>query len=175
MSDVAAQFITATAGTFRLQRGYAERAVAQLDDAQLMRADGVEDNSIAVLMKHVGGNLRSRWSEPFTTDGEKPDRNRDGEFVVAADDAASVRAGWENGWSVLEALLGSLSEQDLQRSVRIRGEELSLITALQRSLAHTAQHVGQIILLAKRWKGSEWQTLSIPRGESEKYTSAPPR
>lgn len=148
---------------FMLQRQLAERAVAQLDEPQLFRAAGTEDNSIAVLMKHVGGNLRSRWTEPFTTDGEKPDRDRDSEFVVDSDDGASVRAVWDRGWTALAELFDTLEPVDLDRTVRIRGEANSAFHALTRSLAHTAQHVGQIILLAKQWKGSDWQTLSIPR------------
>lgn len=175
MNDPGMQFIAATAEVFRQQRGFAERAVAQLDDAQVMRADGAEDNSVAVLMKHVGGNLRSRWTEPFTTDGEKPDRDRDNEFVTATDDAAGVRAVWDRGWAVLETFLEQLTSPDLTRSVTIRGEVMPLANALQRSLAHTAQHVGQIILLAKHSRGSEWQTLSIPRGQSATYASTPPR
>jgi hypothetical protein len=148
---------------FQLQRTLAERAVAQLDDAQIFRTAGSEDNSVAVLMKHVGGNLRSRWTELFTTDGEKPDRDRDSEFIVDSEDAASVRALWDRGWSVLESTLDALRPADLERTVTIRGEPNTAFQALTRSLAHTAQHVGQMILLAKQWKGAEWHTLSIPR------------
>jgi hypothetical protein len=148
---------------FALQRTLAERAIAQLDDTQLFRVSGDGDNSIAVLMKHVGGNLRSRWTEPFTTDGEKPDRDRDSEFVVDGNDAASVRAVWERGWSALDAVLGELRPADLERAVVIRGESSTVVKALLRSLAHTAQHAGQIILLAKQWRGVDWQTLSMPR------------
>lgn len=170
-----ADYIAEVAHTFRQQRDLAERALAQLDDAQLMRAAGEQDNSIAALMKHVGGNLRSRWTEPFTTDGEKPDRNRDSEFEVAGDETAAVRAVWDRGWSVLEETLATMTAADLDRAVTIRGEHLTLTRALNRSLAHTAQHVGQIILLARQWKGSAWQTLSIPRGESAKYLTSPPK
>ena len=148
---------------FTAQRELAERAILQLDESQLFRTVGAEDNSIAVLMKHVGGNLRSRWTEPFTTDGEKPDRDRDSEFVVDGDDAASVRAVWDRGWTVLTSLLDTLEPADLERTVLIRGEANSAFRALTRSLAHTAQHVGQIILLAKQWQGAAWQTLSIAR------------
>lgn len=158
-----AAFIDDLREAFMLQRQLAERAVAQLNDSQLFRAAGDEDNSIAVLMKHVGGNLRSRWTEPFTIDGEKPDRDRDSEFVVDSADAASVRAVWDRGWTALTDLFEALQPSDLERTVRIRGEEISAFHGLTRSLAHTAQHVGQVILLAKQWKGSDWQTLSIPR------------
>ena len=149
--------------TFVLQRTAAERAIAQLDESQLFRTAGPEDNSIAVLLKHVGGNLRSRWTEPFTTDGEKPDRDRDSEFVVDTDDAAAVRAVWNHGWEALDITLAELQPADLARTVMIRGEASSMFKALMRSLAHTSQHVGQIIMLAKQWRGADWQTLSIPR------------
>jgi hypothetical protein len=161
--DEAGSAIEDIRDTFRLQRQLAERAVAQLDDADLFRVTGAEDNSVAVLLKHVGGNLRSRWTEPFTTDGEKPDRDRDGEFLLDADDAASVRAVWDRGWAALDAVLAGLEPTDLGRTVVIRGESSSAHRALLRSHAHTTQHVGQIILLAKQWKGSGWTTLSIPR------------
>ena len=148
---------------FSNQRSLAERALAQLHDDELFRTAGTESNSIAVLLKHVGGNLRSRWTEPFDTDGEKPDRNRDGEFEGQQDTAADVRRSWDNGWSVLERTLHELQPADLGRMLRIRGEQLTLIAALNRSLAHTAHHVGQIVLLAKQWRDTEWETLSIPR------------
>ena len=174
MQDWRTEFLNTTRDTFALQRKLVERAIAQLDDAELFRAAGGEDNSVAVLMKHIGGNLRSRWTEPFTTDGEKPDRDRDSEFVSDADTAASIRAVWERGWAALDGVFDSVQPDDLGRTLLVRGEPNSLVKALQRSLAHTAQHAGQIILLAKQWKGAAWQTLSIPRNESEKYRAAPP-
>lgn len=173
MNDWREQYLADIRREFTNQRGLAERAVEQLDDDQLLRAAGDDDNSVAVLMKHVGGNLRSRWTEPFTTDGEKPDRNRDGEFDVVADASdsaavvAEVRRTWERGWDALDATLAELTPDDLDRNVTIRGEVLALVTALHRSLAHTAQHAGQIIMLAKQWRGSEWRTLSIAKGESQ--------
>jgi uncharacterized damage-inducible protein DinB len=170
MADgIAAEFLRATREAFQQQRKFSERAIAQLDDDALFRTSGSEGNSIAVLMKHVGGNLRSRWTEPLTTDGEKPDRDRDSEFVTEADSAASVRAVWERGWSALEQTLDTVRAEDLERTITVRGESLTFIMGLQRSLAHTAQHAGQIILLAKQWKGAEWKTLTIGRGESATY------
>lgn len=163
MENWASTCIAELRDAFTLQRELAERAILQLDESQLFRAFGPEDNSIAVLLKHVGGNLRSRWTEPFTTDGEKPDRDRDSEFVVDGDDAASVRAVWDRGWTVLMSLFDTLEPADLERTLLIRGEANPAFRALTRSLAHTAQHVGQIILLARQWQGAEWQTLSIPR------------
>lgn len=160
--------------TFMLQKKLADAAVAQLTPAQLFHAPGPDDNSVAVLLKHVGGNLRSRWTEPFTTDGEKPDRDRDSEFVVASDTEASVRQVWDSGWAVLDSTFAELHDADLQRTVRIRGEELTLAKALLRSLAHTSQHVGQVILLARHLAGNAWQTLSIPRGRSAEFLTRPP-
>jgi hypothetical protein len=159
---------------FLAQRTAAERALAQVSDTDLFRTVGPEDNSIAVLLRHVGGNLRSRWTEPFTTDGEKPDRNRDREFIVEGDSPADVRAVWDAGWAVLDETLRQMLPQDLDRNVHIRSEPLALTKALHRSLAHTAQHVGQIILLGKQWRGAEWNTLTIPRGQSGQFLSSPP-
>jgi hypothetical protein len=161
--DTATAVLADIRDAFSLQRSLAERAIAQLNGTDLFRTAGDDDNSIAVLMKHIGGNLRSRWTEPFTTDGEKPDRDRDSEFIVESDDAVSVRGVWDRGWSVLDATLGAMTPSDLLRTVTIRGEPNTATKALVRSLAHTSQHVGQIILLARQWKGADWQTLSMPR------------
>jgi hypothetical protein len=148
---------------FTNQRELAERAMQQVDDDQFFRALGDEENSIAIIAKHVGGNLRSRWTDFLTTDGEKPDRDRDGEFEMQAESRQAVMDVWTKGFSALENTLRALTPSDLQATVRIRGEELSAVRALNRSLAHTAQHAGQIILLAKHLRGPEWNTLSIPR------------
>jgi hypothetical protein len=150
--------------TFLAQRELAERAIAQLDDAALFRAPDEDQNSVAILMKHVGGNLRSRWTDPLGTDGEKPDRDRDGEFEPRPSDTPdSVRAAWDEGWRTLDEALRQLGPGDLLRSIRIRGQPLTVLQALLRSLAHTAQHAGQIVVLARQWSGRDWRTLSIPR------------
>lgn len=148
---------------FTAQKDLADRAVAQLSDQDVFRALDDESNSIAVIMKHVGGNLRSRWTDFLTTDGEKPDRDRDGEFEVAAPSRIEITKLWDLGFLTLSMTLETLQPEDLKRTVHIRGEPLSAVQALNRSLAHTAQHVGQIILLAKHWRGAQWQTLSIAR------------
>jgi hypothetical protein len=153
--SVAAAFVT--------QRELAERAIAQIDDSDLFHSLDGDGNSIAALMKHIGGNLRSRWTEPFTTDGEKPDRDRDAEFEPEGDAPDDVDATWRSGWAVLDRMLEGLAPDDFDRPLRIRGEVVTLLDALHRSLAHTAQHVGQIVLLARHWRGQEWQTLSIPK------------
>jgi hypothetical protein len=174
VSALSAQYFADIRTVFLAQRQAAEKAIDQLSSEDLFQAAGADDNSIAVLLKHVGGNLRSRWTRPFDTDGEKPDRDRDTEFETEQDTPDSVRAIWDQGWSVLEATLSALQPSDIERVVRIRGEEIALMAALHRSLAHTAQHVGQIILLAKHQRGGDWRTLSIPRGESARYLRQPP-
>jgi hypothetical protein len=166
--DEASEFIDAVRREYRGLRALAERALAQVDDEAFVAELGAGDNSIAVLVKHVGGNLRSRWTEFRTTDGEKPDRQRDGEFE-AAESRVEIEAIWERGWSALEEALGSLTSGDLTRTVHIRTQSLTATRALLRSLAHTAGHVYQIVQLAKHWNGHQWQTLSIPRGESERF------
>jgi hypothetical protein len=153
---------------FANQRQLAERAMQQIDDDHFFHALGAEENSIAIIAKHVGGNLRSRWTDFLTTDGEKPDRDRDGEFETQAESRQAIMDVWERGFEALENTLLALTPADLLATVKIRGEELSAVRALNRSLAHTAQHVGQIIMLAKHLRGAEWQTISMPRTRKER-------
>jgi hypothetical protein len=158
---------------FRSQRTIVERAVAQVNDDAFFQALDDEGNSIAVLMQHMGGNLRSRFTDFLTTDGEKPDRDRDGEFVtVAGAMRADVEARWNVGWTALERTLGALRADDLLRPVRLQGESITVVEALGRALAHMAQHAGQVVLLARHHAGEWWQTLSIPRGQSAQYNAA---
>ena len=160
--------------TFRKQKELAERAMAQIDDEQFFRTIDAESNSIAVIAKHVGGNLRSRWTDFLTTDGEKPDRDRDSEFI-APDSVGrtEVMKVWNDGWAVLFSTLASLQSDDLTATVRIRSEEMTAVAAIHRAVAHVAAHVGQIVLLAKHYRSSDWKTLSIPRGESAQWLHAP--
>ena len=160
--------------TFRKQKELAERAMAQIDDDQFFRTIDPESNSIAVIAKHVGGNLRSRWTDFLTADGEKPDRDRDSEFI-AADSAGreAVMKIWNDGWAILFSTLASLRADDLTATVRIRGEEMTAVAAIHRAVAHIAQHAGQIVLLAKHYRTSDWKTLSIPRGQSAQWLHAP--
>jgi hypothetical protein len=162
--------------TFRKQKDLAERALAQVDDADFFRTIDAESNSIAVIAKHIGGNLRSRWTDFLTTDGEKPDRDRDDEFVVAGETGrAGVMATWNAGWDALFETLASLRPDDLTATVHIRAEAMTAIAAMHRAVAHISQHVGQIVLLAKHYRSSDWKTLSIPRGRSAdwSHTGAP--
>ena len=149
----------------------AERAAAQVDDAAFFTPLGDDENSIALIMKHMAGNLRSRFSDFLTTDGEKPDRDRDSEFEqVPADSRATILARWAEGWRILFDALASLTPADLTRTVTIRGEPHTVIQALSRQLVHQSHHAGQIVLLAKHAAGARWQTLSIARGQSSAFT-----
>jgi len=152
-------------------RQLAERALERLGDEDFFRSLDWESNSPAILVKHVSGNLRSRFTDFLTTDGDKPDRRRDLEFQREPDDTReSLMAAWQEGWARLVEALDGLGEGDLTRQVSIRGEPYSVENALHRSLAHTAYHVGQIVLLAKHYTPESWSSLSIPRGASEPYS-----
>ncbi len=155
--------------SFRANKSWADKAIAQLPDDKLRIALDPNTNSIAVIMKHVAGNLLSRWTDFLSTDGEKPWRNRDDEFVDSFASRAEVLAYWESGWQRLFDTLAALSEDDLSRDVTIRGERLSVPLAMQRSLAHCGYHVGQIILIARILAGDHWTTITIPRGGSATF------
>ena len=157
----------------RKLKTHADKAVRQIDDEQFFAMLDPEANSIALIMKHMAGNMRSRWTEFLTSDGEKPDRNRDREFELhAGDDKAGVLARWEEGWSRVFEALASLGPHDLAKTVTIRGERHSVLEAINRQLTHYAGHVGQIVLLAKHYAGPAWQSLSIPRGKSREFDVA---
>lgn len=158
---------------FRKLKQQADRALAQASSDDLFRTLDDESNSLAILMKHLVGNIRSRWTNFLTADGEKPDRNRDSEFVIEeADTAESLRQRWEAAWKLLLEGLQNLKPQDLERSVLIRGESQSVPEAVFRQMTHYASHVGQMVFLAKHYAGDRWQTLSVPRGQSEEYNAA---
>jgi len=173
MPDIGKMYLEDAARTLSDLKRQADAAMAQLSDEQFFAILDTESNSVAMLVKHMAGNLRSRWTDFLTTDGEKPDRNRDQEFIVPAGAARSeILQGWEHGWKVMLDTLGALQPEDLAREVLIRREPHSVLRAINRSLAHLALHGGQIVLLAKHWKGAEWKTLSIPRGQSEAVNAA---
>ncbi len=141
-----------------------EDALAQASDDDLLVTLDPESNSLAIIVQHMAGNLRSRFTDFLTTDGEKPDRNRDGEFGIGNGvDRAALMAHWERGWSVLFAALGALTPGDLLKDVYIRGQRHSVIQALHRAFGHQSQHAGQIVFLAKHLRSGEWKTLSMPR------------
>ena len=154
---------------FRYYKGLAERAVAQVTDEQLLAVLDSEMNSIAVIIKHMAGNMRSRWTDFLTSDGEKPDRQRDTEFVDPPSTRAALLAVWEEGWNCVFKALEPLSEEDLRRTVTIRGEAHSVMQAINRQVAHYSYHCGQIVFLAKHFNHSGWQSLSVPRGLSDRF------
>ncbi len=159
---------------FARYRSLAEKAAAQTTWEELRTPLDPESNSVAVIMKHLGGNLRSRWTNPFTTDGEKPWRNRDSEFVDDFADRAAMEAHWRTGWDVLEGALGAMTDDDLPRRLFIRGEAHTLALALARSLSHAAYHGGQIVQLCRVHSsraGRGWSTLTVPRGGSAAFNA----
>ena len=168
--DPAAQCLEDLAGQMRKMRALAEGAVAQLPDEDLFRQIDPESNSIAIVMRHIAGNLRSRFTDFLSSDGEKPDRNRDGEFEIPpGTPRETIVAEWDLGFSRFEATIAGLTPGALIQDVYIRGERMTAMEALLRALAHVSMHVGQIVLLAKHLRGSNWRTLSIPRGQSAHF------
>ena len=157
---------------FRQYKQLGERAMAQVTDDQLFRLLDEEANSIAIIVKHMTGNMRSRWTDFLTTDGEKPNRNRDSEFVDPPATREALMSDWENGWACVFRAIEQLTDADLSRSITIRGEAHSVMQAINRQLAHYPQHVGQIVLLAKHWAGPHWQSLSVPRNKSSEFNRA---
>lgn len=170
--DVALEFLSAAINAYEANKRLADRAIAQVSDAKLRVALDEHTNSIAVIAKHVAGNLLSRWTDFLAADGEKPDRNRDDEFVDTFASRAEMLAYWERGWARLFETLAGLRAEDLARTVLIRGEPHSVPLAIERSLGHTCYHVGQIVQLARVHAGDAWETLTIPRGGSEQYNRA---
>ena len=153
--------------TFRNYKTLAERALAQISDEDFFRTIDEESNSIAINIKHMAGNMLSRWTDFLTTDGEKPERNRDMEFVMLPETTKEeMLAYWEKGWKVTLEAIESLTPDDLMRTVTIRGQDHTVVQAINRQMAHYAYHVGQIVYLAKHFKSSEWKSLSVPKNKS---------
>ncbi len=151
-------------------KGLAERAIAQLPDNALFTRLDNTDNSIAIVMKHLAGNMRSRWTDFLTTDGEKPDRHRDTEFVLDEEDTAHrLHQRWQESWAITLGSIGALEPADLERSVTIRDEPHTVPQAIQRQTSHYAYHVGQIVLLARHLAGDAWEYLSVAPGKSVEY------
>jgi hypothetical protein len=156
----------------RGHRRLVERALAQVSDADFFRAPGPESNSIGLIVKHLSGNMRSRFTDFLESDGEKPDRRRDREFEAEGESRDDLMKAWEAGWETTLSALEKLGPGDLGRTVRIRTEPHTVIGAINRHLAHLAYHAGQIAYLAKHWAGPRWETLSIPRGGSDASNEA---
>jgi hypothetical protein len=176
MTDLAALYLEEMQRQFRGHKRMGEAAMAQLEDKDFFVALDPESNSVAALVRHIAGNARSRFTDFLTSDGEKPDRFRDQEFEVSEKTTREeVMRWWEQAWVNVFSALDSLQPEDVSRTVTIRQEPHTVMQALNRALAHYAQHIGQIVFLAKHLRSSQWQTLSIPRGKSEEYKVARPK
>ena len=168
--DLASAYLRDIVRTFRNYRTLGERALAQVADEQLFVVLGEESNSLAVIVNHVAGNLRSRFTDFLTSDGEKPGRNRDAEFEAPPyGTRTDLQAAWNAAWTVTMAAVESLAPEDLSRTIYIRREAFLVVEALNRSATHTAYHVGQMVFLAKQFAGAQWTSLSIPRGRSADF------
>ena len=164
------QYLDDAIASFRGYKKLAEKALDQITDEEFFASIDAESNSVAVIMKHLAGNMLSRWSDFLTTDGEKPDRNRDLEFVIEPQTTrSSLLAYWEKGWSCLFAALEPLQAEDFDKKVLIRGKEHSIVQAINRQLTHYAYHIGQIVFLAKHFRSAEWKSLSIPKNRSAEF------
>lgn len=158
--------------SFRNYKKLAERALDQVSDGDFFRQLDPESNSIAIIVKHIAGNLHSRWTDFLTTDGEKPDRFRDGEFIAFDNDSReSLMQFWETGWQILVDAIEALKPEDFSKTITIRGEPHTIVEAINRQLTHYPMHIGQIILLAKHFRSSEWKTLSVPRNRSAEFNN----
>jgi hypothetical protein len=163
-------YIQDSLALFRQYKSMAEKAMAQVKDEELHVAIDPEANSIAVIVKHISGNMRSRWRDFLTTDGEKSDRHRDTEFEMPEElSRRQIMEMWERGWKYVFDALEPLTDADLERKVFIRSEPHSVMQAINRQVAHYAGHIGQIIFLAKHFRSAEWKSITIPRGKSEEY------
>jgi hypothetical protein len=163
-AGVGALYLNEALRVLRHYKALADRAVGQVDQAAIFQPPDPDSNSIAVIMKHMAGNMRSRWTDFLTSDGEKPDRNRDAEFEIdPATTVADLERWWEDGWRRTFAAIEALGPEDLLREVRIGGKPFTVLEAISRQVAHYAYHVGQIVLLAKHARGPAWQTLSDPK------------
>jgi hypothetical protein len=164
------QYLADAIASFRAYKKLAEKAVDQITDEEFFATIDEESNSVAVIMKHMAGNMLSRWSDFLTSDGEKPDRNRDLEFVIEPQTTKSnLLAYWDKGWSCVFAALEPLQAEDFEKKVLIRGQEHSIVQAINRQLTHYAYHIGQIVFLAKHFRSVEWRSLSIPKNRSAEF------
>ena len=174
MSDLAVHYLDEARRQFRGHKRLGEGALAQLGDEDFFRTLDREANSVAIIIKHLAGNMRSRFTDFMTSDGEKPDRHRDQEFEIsAATTREEVMRWWEQGWGIVFSALETLRPEDVMRTVTIRQEPHTVLQAINRQIAHYAYHVGQIVFLAKHFRSAEWKSLSIPRGKSEEFNRKP--
>jgi hypothetical protein len=162
-------YIEDSLALFRYYKRLAERAMEQVSDEQLFAAIDSEANSVAVIVKHMVGNMRSRFTDFLATDGEKPWRDRDSEFVATPSTRKEMMTAWEDGWNLVFTAIEPLTDADLARTVTIRGEAHSVMQAINRQLAHYPHHVGQIVFVAKHFACDRWQSLSVPRNQSAEF------
>ena len=173
MNDALAQsYLSDAVREFHRLKSLADRSIAQVTMDSFFHGPDSHSNSIAIIVKHIAGNLRSRWTDFLTCDGEKPDRHRDQEFEVGdAETQASILDGWEEGWRLLFDAMEALIPTDLSKTVLIRAEPHTVLKAIQRQLTHQAYHIGQVVFLAKQFQSATWRTLSIPRGQSAQFNA----
>jgi hypothetical protein len=173
MSEFIHDYLQSSLQEFQRYKQLSDKAIAQLSDEELFRVPDEESNSVAIIMKHIAGNAISRWTNFLTSDGEKPDRHRDQEFIVnpAKTSREELLAYWERGWKCVFDAVEPLTPEDFSKTVYIRGEAHTIVQAIQRQIGHYANHAGQIVYLAKHWKSKDWKTLSVPRGKSEEFNA----
>ncbi len=169
MEQLAENYLCDAIESFRGYKKMAEKAMAQISDEEFFKAIDAEANSIAVIVKHIAGNQHSRWRDFLTSDGEKADRNRDTEFEMIGDTRQSLMNFWETGWQTLFDALEPLTAEDFEKFVTIRSEPHTICEAINRQLTHYAYHIGQIVLLAKHFRSTDWKTLSVPRNKSIEF------
>ncbi len=174
-SSIAELYLLESLKSFKGLKSNTEKAMQQISDSQFHEQPYEESNNVAIIVKHMAGNMLSRFTDFLTSDGEKPDRNRDGEFQDTFSTRKDLLDYWEKGWTCLFNTLQALGPDDLEKIVLIRNEEHTVLRALQRQLSHYAYHSGQIVFLCKHLKQKEFKSLSIPKGESSKYVSVPPK
>jgi len=174
--QIVKNYLSDAVESFRSYKKMAEAAMAQITDEEFFKTIDAESNSVALIVKHIAGNQRSRWVDFLTTDGEKPDRFRDGEFVAFDEDTReSLMQVWERGWQTLFDAVEPLTIEDFTKSVTIRGEPHTIVEAINRQLTHYALHIGQILFLAKHFRAEEWKTLSVPKNKSAEFPKAETR
>lgn len=174
--EVSKHYLEEARRQLRGHKRMGEATMGQLRDEDFLVTLDPESNSIAILVKHLAGNMRSRFTDFLTSDGEKPDRFRDREFeLTPATTRADIMKWWEDGWTIVLSAIDGLKPEDVMRTVTIRGEPHTVLQAVNRQIAHYAQHIGQMVFLAKHLRSSEWTTLSIPRGKSEEFKKVPPK
>jgi len=175
-TDLAAHYLDEARRQMRGHKRMGEGAMAQLRDEDFFVTLDAESNSVAILVKHLAGNMRSRFTDFLTSDGEKPDRFRDREFeITGATNRADVMRWWEEGWACVFGSIEALKPEDLLRTITIRNEPHTVLQAINRQIAHYAAHIGQIVFLAKHLCSTEWKTLTIPRGKSEEFKTVAPK